>query len=52
VVSLLAPEPEASRRYAEVKHRMHVGAEAEASTPPATSTPAAATPVSPDTQIT
>ncbi|MFL5358769.1 sodium:solute symporter family transporter, partial [Archangium sp.] len=30
VVSLVSPEPEAARRYAEVKHRMHVGADADA----------------------
>ena len=52
VVSLVAPEPEASSRYEEVKHRMHVGAEADAPTSAAT-TPAAATPVrTPVTQTT
>jgi cation/acetate symporter len=44
VVSLLSPEPEASSRYAEVKHRMHVGAEAEPS--PAPGAPPEAGPVS------
>ncbi|WPB79312.1 sodium/solute symporter [Archangium violaceum] len=50
VVSLVSPEPEASRRYAEVEHRMHVGAEADEPTP---SAPSKATPVStPSTQST
>jgi cation/acetate symporter len=53
VVSLMAPEPEASSRYAEVKHRMHVGAEADAATPPAHGTPSEATSVrTPGTQTT
>jgi cation/acetate symporter len=43
VVSLLAPEPEASGRFAEVKHRMHVGQEADAPAP--ASMPPAAAPV-------
>jgi cation/acetate symporter len=38
VVSLLAPEPEASGRFAEVRHRMHVGAEADAPLPAPAST--------------
>ena len=33
VVSLVSPEPEASSRFAEVKHRMHVGHEADAPAP-------------------
>jgi cation/acetate symporter len=47
LVSILAPEPEASGRYAEVRHRMHVGAEADApktTTEPATAKPVATTP--------
>lgn len=39
LVSLLAPEPDASDRFAEVKHRMHVGA-------PTPSIPAPSAPVS------
>ncbi|AKJ06797.1 cation/acetate symporter [Archangium gephyra] len=53
VVSLVSPESEASSRYAEVKHRMHVGAEADAPTHAAPGTPAAPRPVTtPSTQTT
>lgn len=41
VVSLLSPEAEAASRYAEVKHRMHVGAEAEGPVSAGASKPAA-----------
>jgi cation/acetate symporter len=52
VVSLVSPESEASSRYAEVKHRMHVGAEVDAPTHAAPGTPAAATPATPSPQTT
>ncbi|WNG34339.1 sodium/solute symporter [Archangium minus] len=42
VVSLLAPEPEAADRYAEVRHRMHVGAEADESSSSAANKPTVA----------
>ncbi|WP_245814737.1 hypothetical protein [Cystobacter ferrugineus] len=42
VVSLLTPEPDAAARFPEVRHRMHVGAEADA--PPAPTASAAASP--------
>jgi cation/acetate symporter len=53
VVSMLSPEPEAASRYAEVKHRMHVGADADAPSSAGASKPAAAAPVTaPGAQIT
>ncbi len=51
MVSMISPEPEASGRFAEVRHRMHVGAEVEASH--ATAKPATEAPVAtPDAQTT
>jgi cation/acetate symporter len=45
VVSLLSPEPEAASRYDEVKHRMHVGADADAPASAGASKPATTAPV-------
>jgi cation/acetate symporter len=35
VVSLLSPEPEAAQRFAEVRHRMHMGKDEDAAAPAA-----------------
>ncbi|QRK13293.1 cation/acetate symporter ActP [Archangium violaceum] len=51
-VSLLAPEPEAADRYAEVRHRMHVGAEADVPDSAATTKPTVASVASPGPQTT
>ena len=37
--SLLSPEPEAAQRFAEVRHRMHMGKEEDAVAPAAPAVP-------------
>jgi cation/acetate symporter len=53
VVSLVSPESEASGRFGELRHRMHVGAEADAPASTATNkSPPAAPVAAPDAQTT
>ncbi|QRN99555.1 cation/acetate symporter ActP [Archangium violaceum] len=49
VVSLLSPEPTAAGRFDEVRHRMHVGAEADAPAPAVTPVPVSVPTSSPQT---
>ncbi|PTL83669.1 sodium/solute symporter [Vitiosangium sp. GDMCC 1.1324] len=52
VASLLAPEPEAAGRFEEVRHRMHVGAEADDSASAPTAEPGKTSVAAPGAQTT